>query len=275
MPQVLSSAQKLMFEEAGFLVAEGVLRGELLARVRREAEALCAAEPAEVSRRIWHERALFRRSVFREILDVPELVEPARQLIGDDVQLLALDLLLVRPGSGGVGWHRDVTFVCSKTLSINTGIYLQEMTEAAGPLRVVPGSHRWEQRPDQPRGDSLPEEVRLPVSAGDAVFFDAALWHTGDRNRSSANRLALFPYFGRYWVKRMDNFFTQPLPADLLATRDPMKRQLLGLGLRPGVPSYHGDDERYNRERGEAGIDFPSTEQTAETSPNTECLIDR
>jgi hypothetical protein len=56
---------------------------------------------------------------------------------------------------------------------------------------------------------------------------------------------------------RMDNYFTQPLPADLLHTTDPMKRQLLGLGLQPGVPSYHGDGERCNR-RGEAGIDFPS-----------------
>jgi hypothetical protein len=67
----------------------------------------------------------------------------------------------------------------------------------------------------------------------------------------------VFPYFGRYWVKRMDEHFTQPLPADLLLTDDPMKRQLLGLGLRPGVASYHGDDESYNR-RGEAGLDFPS-----------------
>jgi hypothetical protein len=57
----------------------------------------------------------------------------------------------------------------------------------------------------------------------------------------------------------MDNYYTQPLPADLLTTTDPMTRQLLGLGLRPGVPSYHGDDESYNR-RGEPGIDFPSAE---------------
>ena len=63
--------------------------------------------------------------------------------------------------------------------------------------------------------------------------------------------------FGRYWIKRMDNYFTQPLPADLLHTADPMKRQLLGLELRPGVASYHGDSEEYNRSRGEPGIDFP------------------
>ena len=93
------------------------------------------------------------------------------------------------------------------------------------------------------------------MGAGDAVFFDAGLWHAGGHNRSGKDRLGLFAYFGRYWIKRMDNYFTQPLPAALLQTQDPLKRQLLGLGLRPGVPSYHGDDEGYNR-RGEPGIDY-------------------
>lgn len=254
----MTAAQQKSFEETGYLVVEGVLRGELLEAMRREAAALSVSEPPEVGRRVWHERALFRRRAFREVLTVPALVETALALQGEDVQLLAIDLLLTRPGQGGVGWHRDVTFVCNKTLSINTGIYLADMTPEMGPLRVVPGSHRREEGPNPPNADPMPGEARVPVPAGSAVFFDAALWHTGDRNRSAVDRLGLFAYFGRYWIKRMDNYFTQALPADLLATTDPMTRQLLGLGLRPGVPSYHGDDERYNR-RGEPGIDFPSS----------------
>jgi ectoine hydroxylase-related dioxygenase (phytanoyl-CoA dioxygenase family) len=253
---MLTREQKQRFEESGYLIVEGVLQGDLLAAVRHEAEAIAATVPAETGRRVWHERALFRRPAFREILREPALVETARALQGEDVQLLALDLLLVRSGQIGIGWHRDVTFVCNKTLSMNTGIYLQEMTEEIGPLRVVPGSHRWEDGPTDAKADPMPGEVRVQVAAGAAVFFDAALWHTGGPNRSGRDRLALFPYFGRYFVKRMDNYFTQPLPADLLASPDPLIRQLLGLGLRPGVPSYHGDDEGYNR-RGEAGIDFP------------------
>jgi len=254
----VTAAQKQSFEENGYLVVEGVLQGELLEAVRRESAALSAAEGPEVGRRVWHERALFRRRPFRDVLTLPSLIETARGLQGEDLQLLAIDLLLTRPGQGGVVWHRDVTFVCNKTLSINTGIYLSDMTPEMGPLRVVPGSHRWEETPKPPNADPMPGEVRVPVSAGSAVFFDAALWHTGDRNRSPVDRFGLFAYFGHYWIKRMDNYYTQPLPADLLTTTDPMTRQLLGLGLRPGVPSYHGDDESYNR-RGEPGIDYPSS----------------
>src|SRR5687768_13618812 len=133
---MLTTTQKQSFDETGYLVVEGLLRGDFLESVRRAAEALAATEP-EAGRRVWHERALFRRRAFRKVLDVPELIETVRELQGDDVQLLALDLLLIRPGQGGVGWHRDVTFVCNKTLSINTGIYLQDMRPELGPLRVV------------------------------------------------------------------------------------------------------------------------------------------
>ena len=89
------------------------------------------------------------------------------------------------------------------------------------------------------------------------MFFDAPLWHTGDRNNSDIDRMGLFAYFGNYWVKRRDNYYTQLLPADLVSTDDPVKRQLLGMELRPGVLSYHGDKESYNR-RGEPCIDYSS-----------------
>jgi len=255
---VLTQAQADAFERDGYAVVEGALDAELLGRVRAEAGALADVEPRESERRVWHERALFRRQAFRDLLDVAPLVDGAELLQGADVQLLALDLLLVRDGSDGIGWHRDVQFVCNKTLSINTGIYLQDLTDDVGPLRVLPGSHRSEDGPDVRGGGPLPGERVVHAKAGDAVFFDAALLHAGGRNSSGRDRLAVFPYFGRYWVKRMDNYFTQPLPADLAQTTDPMKRQLLGLDLRPGVASYHGDGEGYNRSRGEAGIDFPN-----------------
>lgn len=252
---MLTDTQKQSFETDGFLVVEDVLTGTLLADIRAAAKALIALDPPEVRRRVWHERVLFRRAPFRNIFTLPRLVESARDLIGADVQLLALDLLYTAPHEGEVAWHRDVTFTCNKTLSMNTGIYLDDMTPLNGPLRVIPGSHRTEQPPPPNDRPAAGERV-VPVRAGTAVFFDAGLLHTGDRNNADAPRLALFPYFGRYFVKRMDNYFTQPLPAELLRSTDPLTRQLLGLGLTPGAPNYHGDDENYNRARGERGIDF-------------------
>lgn len=250
---MLSEAQKQSFERNGFLVVPDAVPLELLQAIRVEAETMAHAEPPEVHRRVWHERALFRRPIFRKILDARCLIESAQDLIGDDVQLLALDLLLVRAGHGNVGWHRDVSFVSNKTLSMNTGIYLQDLTDEIGPLHVWPGSHRQEDW--KPENNHVKDAVKVLAKIGSAVFFDAALWHSASPNASDRDRLSIFPYFGKYWVKRMDNHFIQPLPAELLQTQDPIKRQLLGLGLREGVPSYHGDDPSYNR-RGETGMDF-------------------
>jgi ectoine hydroxylase-related dioxygenase (phytanoyl-CoA dioxygenase family) len=250
---MLSDIQKLDFERDGFLIVPDAVPQDLIDAMRAAAVVMAGAEPADVHRRTWHERALFRRPVFRKFLDASALFHAAADLIGDDIQLLALDLLLVRAGRGNIGWHRDVGFVSDKTLSMNTGIYLQDLTDAIGPLQVWPGSHR---RTDwAPTNNHVADAIKVNAKAGSAVFFDAALWHSASPNTSNSDRLAIFPYFGKYWIKRMDAHFTQPLPAELLHTQDPMKRQLLGLGLRDGVASYHGDDPSYNR-RGEAGIDF-------------------
>ena len=256
---MLAQDQLTAFEQSGYFVLEGVFRGDQLAELQQESEALAASLPAsEEEFRIWHERVLFRRKAFRDVLDSRELIEALAGVLGDDVQLLSMDLLLIGPGHDRRRWHRDVSFVCEKPLSVNAGIYLYDMTPQMGPLRIVPGSHRREDGP--PEGvDPLDGQIEVPVSAGDVVVFDAGIWHSSGVNRTTQNRLVLFPYFGRYWIKRMDNYFTQPLPADLLHTTDPMKRQLLGLELRPGVTSYAGDTEEYNR-RGEPGVDFPMPE---------------
>ena len=255
---MLAQDQLTSFEQSGYLILEGVLQGEQLAALQQESEALAASLPPAEEYHIWHERVLFRRKAFRDVLDAREIIEALAGVLGDDVQLLSMDLLLIGPGHDRRRWHRDVSFVCNKALSVNAGIYLYDMTPQMGPLRIVPGSHRREGGP--PAGvDSHAGQIEVPVSAGDVVVFDAGIWHSSGVNHTTQNRFGLFAYFGRYWIKRMDNYFTQPLPADLLHTTDPMKRQLLGLELRPGVASYNGDSEEYNRLRGEPGIDFPLT----------------
>jgi ectoine hydroxylase-related dioxygenase (phytanoyl-CoA dioxygenase family) len=158
---MLTTEQKQQFEETGYLVLQRLVHGELLKDIQRESNALIAAEPAESSHRVWHERVLFRRKAFRDVLDLEPLISAERDLLGEDVQLLAIDLLVVRPGQGEVGWHRDVSFVCNKTLSINTGIYLTDMTEKMGPLRVLPGSHRRDNPPTERGADPLPRSAFL------------------------------------------------------------------------------------------------------------------
>ena len=257
---MLTALQKEQFDELGYVVIEDILPKDTFSTLLHSAELMGFDQPHRSS---WNERSCFRRRTFSHLLDAPLLNCIARQLIGEDVQLLQLDLLRTRPAENVLEWHRDVNFICNKTLAISCAIYLQETTLQGGPLCVVPNSHRWEQGPPTSQFP-LPDEVRIPVAAAAAVIHDSGLWHTATLNRSPVDCWGIFPIFGKFWIKRRDVDCLQPLPSDLLQTRDPLKQQLLGSKLRPGVRPYLGDGEEYNL-RGDAGIDFvtPATDVAA------------
>ncbi len=251
---MLNEDQKRQFDATGYLVVENIVEGGFLTALQDAAMALGALEP---DRWGWNERSCFRREAFRRLLEVGRLIEIARQLVGDDVQLLQLDLLRGHAHGGAYDWHRDVEVVFERTLCVSCALYLQDTSAEIGPLRLVPRSHRWKPSPRPDEAVSPDHAVSMPVKAGAAIVHDSGLWHTASPNSSSVDCWGLFPIFGPYWIKRRDEGLSQSLPADLLLTRDPLKRQLLGLGLRQGAPTYLGDCDEYNR-RGDPGIDFPT-----------------
>jgi len=194
------------------------------------------------------ERALLPNVSFFGVLTKDRLLEVVQGVIGDDFQLLAYDALDTKPNSGlERNWHTDVQFWSDTTLTANVAIYLQDMTPDEGPLLVIPGSHRRGRGPrDDERLAKSAEEVPVSVAAGSAVVFDAQLWHSGGRNASPRPRRVIFPYFGHYWIKRMDEFYRTPLPDYILEHEDPVVQQLFGRRLR-GQSVYGGYDENSYR----------------------------
>ena len=71
---------------------------------------------------------------------------------------------------------------------------------------MVPGTHRGTDLPPrEERGGPLPGEVAAIAKAGDAVFINAAIWHTGGRNDSDGLRRGIYLYYGYWWLKRYEN----------------------------------------------------------------------
>ncbi|MEK1934094.1 MAG: phytanoyl-CoA dioxygenase family protein [Pararhizobium sp.] len=239
------------FYHDGYMVVGNVLPADMLEDIQKTALQMADDEPL---RRSWNERSCFRREAFCRLFDSPKLIELAIKLIGEDVQLLQFDMLRTRSGDAEPEWHRDVEFAAGKTLAVSIVIYLQDTPAGGGPLRLVPGSHRQDNGPPRPLGE-LEGGIAVPVPAGAAVVHDAALWHAGTLDSPSVDCWALFPIFGKFWIKRRDLGCIQPPPARILGVTDPLKRQLLGFALRPGIQSYLGDLDQYNR-RGDPGLDF-------------------
>lgn len=108
----------------------------------------------------------------------------------------------------GTSWNHPVSYEAQPPELILI-YYLVDTTRDNGCLRVIPGSHRrrhplhdWlahsrteELRrmadPDTPAFRRYPEEVALPVHAGDVVILDARLLHAAHANASGTRRTAL------------------------------------------------------------------------------------
>lgn len=111
-----------------------------------------------------------------------------------------------------VMWHRDrfgsvPPDAYVRPASIVFLAYLQQMTEAVGPLRVVPGSHRQARllSAEEVYG-RLPDEVLVRANAGDAVAIHHNLLHSGTRNTSDRDRRFFGSIYNLSTIRQEDNF---------------------------------------------------------------------
>lgn len=148
----------------------------------------------------------------------PTLLDFAERVMGPFVQLDNLTLFNLSPmpkedGAGkALGWHRDrwgwlpdgPQYI--KPTACNAIVYLQDLTEERGPLRLVPGSHRSAVVPAPGhRERPHPDEQLMYLKAGDVVFTHCCLLHSGTPNISAEPRHFLSIYYNLSWLKHTDN----------------------------------------------------------------------
>lgn len=224
-----TAEERAFFETNGYLHARGVLDPEHLQAIRKGFDEVWAAESPHGK---VNQHKLLQYPPFIELIEHPPILERQRAIFGNQVQLLQYDFLRQGPRQeqGGLGWHRDFSFPGERPLSVNTILYLDDMGPERGPTRVVPGSHRGTALPpEERRGESLEGEVAVEAAAGDAVFINSAIWHTGDRNRSAGLRRGIYLYYGYWWLKRYEH--DQALPWQALEGASRQRLQLLGVAM--------------------------------------------
>ncbi len=224
---MITPDEKAFFLEHGYVHARGVLSGEHLVRIQAEFDRIWELEQPRVS-----QHQLFKYKVFLDLIEHPPILDRQRAIFGAQTQLLQYDLLRQGPHSSASerSWHRDFTFPGDRPLAINTIIMLDEMTEQRGPTRVVPGTHRGDALPPSDlRKQPLPGELAVPAAPGDAVFINAAIWHTGGRNRTDGTRRGIYLYYGYWWLKRYE--MDRDLPWQALADANEQRLRLLGFQM--------------------------------------------
>jgi hypothetical protein len=147
----LTPAQRAAFEREGFLKLAGVC-GSRLDEYRRAVDEHTASDPLTVMRfgsggepvHCKIPQLAERDPLFRALAQSPGLVDAVEELIGP--ALIFRDVVVTKPPRTGtvIRYHQDAAYwdVPQPERVLSAWIALDDAPEAAGCLRVVPGSHR-------------------------------------------------------------------------------------------------------------------------------------
>ena len=175
---------------------------------------------------------LSRTRVCDRLVDNPRVLAVLDQLLMPNYLLSALQAINIQPGETAQLAHHDDGFYPiprpRAPLTAATIWAIDDFTADNGATMVLPGSHRWGQRPPNPEDQAIP--VVMP--AGSCVFFVGTLWHGGGANNTTRERLAVTAQYCQPWLRPMEAF-TLSISREIARTVSDDIRRMLGYSIHP------------------------------------------
>jgi hypothetical protein len=237
----LTEIEKRQLDEDGFIILTDFMAPDLLAELQHRVEQQFAAEGEQAGAEFKQEPGCRRLAnlvdkgdVFRSVITMPRLLEYIGHVLGAEFKLSSLNVRSVNPNWAGIQpLHADMAAVADdKGYWVCNSVWmLDDFTEANGAIRVVPGSHRWRQLPQQVLADPVaahPEQVLVTGWAGTVVVMNAHLWHGGTTNRTGVPRTALHAFYCRR-DKAQQQYQKRLLRLEVQQSLPPQLRVLLAL----------------------------------------------
>jgi len=235
----LTEPDRARLDRDGFLPLPGILGAGQLQAIRRRLAELSAAEGQQAGAEVHQEDGTDRLAdlvnkdpVFDVCFTHPTILAAMAHVLGD-FTLSSLNARAALPGHGQQRLHADwgVAVTPGNYRVCNSIWLIDDFTQANGPTRVVPGSHRSAQLPREVMADPFgphPGEVKVLGEAGTVVIFNSHLWHGGTRNATDRPRRALHSYFCRRGLKQQLDQRAYARP-ETLARLSPAARYILGV----------------------------------------------
>ncbi len=233
----------------GCAIVERLVPRAVLDRARDELQPFIDATPFGpddfAGRRTRRTGGLLARSATcRELVMHPLVLDAVRTALGHatSVQLHLTQLIGIGPNEPGQLIHRDqwafdfFPFPSGYEVQCNTIWAMTDFTEANGATRVIPGSHRREDRLQFQEGDTEPAEM----PAGSVLFYTGALYHGGGANRSTEVRQGLNLTYALSWLRQEENQYLA-VPADIARTFPEPLLRLMGYARGAYALGYVGD----------------------------------
>ncbi len=250
---MLTDKQRQDLDTQGYVVLERFLSPEMLNEVRGRVEELYTQEGENAGAEFRKEAGARRLAnlvdkgeIFEKLAAMPEVLELVGHVLGNDFKLssfnarstdpFCLDAQPLHCDAGALPDERGYS-VC------NTIWLLDEFTPENGATRVIPGSQKWKQLPQQALADPAakhPEEVLVLGPAGSVAVMNTHAWHGGTANLTNGHRRALHVFYCRtdlpqqQYQKKLLRPETQahltPQLRRILALDDPLNDQLSAAG---------------------------------------------
>ncbi|HWC16468.1 MAG TPA: phytanoyl-CoA dioxygenase family protein [Terriglobales bacterium] len=227
--------------ELGYAVLEDYMGQAMLDRMRARVDELFAIEgeaagsefrTEENARRLAN--LVDKGDVFREAIVRKEILELVASVLGENFKLGSLNVRSANPESESAQpLHVDMGLLPDGNgySTCNCVWMLDDFTIENGALRVIPGSHRWKQKPQDVLSDVYaqhPQELLVTGRAGTVVVMNAHAWHGGTANRTKRERRALHSFYVRQDIPQQQ-YQKKLLRPETQATLSPQLRRLLAL----------------------------------------------
>lgn len=212
----ITEAEAQFFNDNGYLIVRGALRGEELKHIQAAMDRLTDYGRAEVRKDpdyAYQPGHRTGKSVLQRIEYVIDKTDEGKVLLGNPFILRSVEKLMGKdfiptwdsmvlklPGEGiQVYWHRDAGTECVGDQPIfNVDFYL-DAADKDTCVWVIPGSHQWSQeRIDAViRQEGFPKEGMIPaiMSPGDVMFHNILVLHGSAPNESSKLRRVVYYEF--------------------------------------------------------------------------------
>ncbi len=204
----LPAEMERSLDENGYVVLPEMADPETLERLRTKFDEIVELEGSQSAREHHQEEGTHRIAnlvnkgrIFESAWCHPLILACCYHMFGRPFKLSSCNGREALPGGGHQPLHSDWKFErgpIDSAHSCNALWAVDDLTIDNGAPRLVPGSNRQMDRPEQVLDDpeaTHPNEIVAAVPAGSVVMINAHTWHGGTTNRSGARRRVLHAYY--------------------------------------------------------------------------------
>ncbi|WP_197516942.1 phytanoyl-CoA dioxygenase family protein [Mycobacterium sp. E2699] len=205
-----------VLNEDGCVVIANLASGETMDQIRGELEPYLAATSGgntdflgATTRRTG---ALIARSpTARTLMTHPTIIETLDLVLGDHASTFQIDLtqlVTIGPGEPAQMIHRDqwsfdrYRFPTGFEAEVGTMWAVTDFTEEMGATRMVVGSHRWEDDPDE-----VDPALSSPavMTKGSVLMYTGSVFHGGGANTTQTSRIGMNVGYSVGWLRQEEN----------------------------------------------------------------------